>query len=50
VQGLGWSRPAVQGERRNDGVVVAVSLDNASDGASQRAYRRRIGRIWPSLL
>ena len=50
VQGLGWSRPAVQGERRNAGVVVAIGLDNASDGASQRAYRRRVRRIWPSLL
>ena len=50
VQGLGWSRPAVQGERRNAGVVVAVGLDKAPDGASQRAYRRTVGRIWPSLL
>ena len=50
VQGLGWSRPAVQGERRNAGVVVAVGLDKAPDGASQRAYRRTVGWIWSSLL
>ena len=50
VQGLGRSRAPVQGERLNAGVVVAVSLDNASDGASQRACRRMVGRIWSSLL
>jgi hypothetical protein len=30
----------VQGERRNTGVVVAVGLDKAPDGASQRALAR----------
>ena len=49
VQWLGWFRSAVQGERRNAGVVVAVSLDKAPDGASQRAYRRNVGRMWLSL-
>src|SRR5690348_10554151 len=50
VQRLGWSRPPVQRERGNAGVVVAVGLDKGSDDASQRAYRRTVGRIWPSLL
>ena len=40
VQGFGWRLAAVQRERRNGGVVVAVGLGKAPDGASQGARRR----------
>ena len=49
VQGFGWRLAAVQRERRNGGVVVAVGLGKAPDGASQDARRRNIGRLWPLL-
>ena len=50
VQGLGWCGAAVQFERGNGSVVVAVGLCKPLDGANQWPHRKTVSEIWPCWL
>jgi hypothetical protein len=45
VEWCAWRPAPMQCQRRNDGVVVAVGLGKAPDGASEDVRRRNIGRF-----
>ena len=49
VERFGWRTASVQRQRRNGGVVVAVGLGKAPDGASEDVRCRNIGRFCPVL-